>query len=215
MANFPTWINKNKSTINNSSNLSPRQVANKAYSLAIKKLDKDDKRRRPQYTVRERLLLSNTMTRAEDLLNKRTSRLNRRVLAVEHEEEVVSSPIHTPPPPPLPAALLPPAPAPAPTPTPTPAPVPSVQAPVMTAPTAMAVVVVKNDEVTQPVAPAQIKHNESRMITPEQIAVSLAVVAVAAYSSLSAEQKALLTRDYCRPIMIPNHSTMTALTTII
>ncbi|KAI7891102.1 uncharacterized protein EV154DRAFT_229503 [Mucor mucedo] len=189
MANFPTWINKNKSTINNSSNLSPRQVANKAYSLAIKKLDKDDKRRRPQYTVRERLLLSNTMTRAEDLLNKRTSRLNRRVLAVEHEEEVVSSPIHTPPPPPLPAALLPPSPsppvaAPAPAPTHAPTPVPSV--PVMTAPTAMAVVVVKNDEVM--VTPAQIKHNESRMITPEQIAVSLAVVAVAAYSSLSAEQ---------------------------
>lgn len=209
MANFPTWINKNKSTMNNSSNLSPRQIANKAYSLAIKKLDKDDKRRRPQYTVRERLLLSNTMTRAEDLLNKRTSRLNRRVMAVEHEDEVVSSPIHTPPPPPLP------------TPTTT---VPEVVAAPIVVPVAAPVAApaiitpastpAKNELVVTPFS--QIKHNESRMITPEQIAVSLAVVAVAAYSSLSlADQKALLSRDYCRPIMIPNHSTMTALTTII
>lgn len=181
MANFPTWINKNnKSNTMNNSNLSPRQVANRAYSLAIKKLDKDDKRRRPQYTVRERLLLSNTMARAEDLLNKRTSRFNRRVLAVENDEEVI-------PPPAKKMALM-----------------------------------VKKEEIVTP-APLQIKHESplptmKNMITPEQMAVSLAVVAVAAYSSLSlADQQALLSssRDYCRPIMIPNHSTMTALTTII
>lgn len=172
MANFPTWINKNKTLTTNNSNLSPRQVANKAHALAIKKLDKDDKRRRPQYTVRERLLLSNTMARAEDLLNKRTSRLNRRVLAVEHDDEIISSP-----------------------------PVVAVKEEI------------KKQNVTP--APAQIKHESPLpiMITPEQMAVSLAVVAVAAYSSLSlADQKALSTRDFCRPIMIP---TMTALTTII
>ncbi|KAI9280002.1 hypothetical protein BY458DRAFT_553423 [Sporodiniella umbellata] len=56
---------------NNNKRLSPRQVANKALSLAVKKLDRDDKRKRPQYSVRERLLLSHTMARAEDVLNKK------------------------------------------------------------------------------------------------------------------------------------------------
>ncbi|KAL9551910.1 hypothetical protein MBANPS3_004047 [Mucor bainieri] len=105
MANFPHWINKKSSTASSTttSNLSPRQVANKAYSLAIKKLDRDDKRRRPHYTVRERLLLSNTMTKAEDLLNKRTPRSNRRVLASEFDDDLIICPpaTHIPPPAPL------------------------------------------------------------------------------------------------------------------
>lgn len=71
---------------NSSSNLSPRQVANKAYSLAIKKLDRDDKRSRPHYNVRERLLLCNTLSRAEQFLQKRTARTNRRVMAFEDED---------------------------------------------------------------------------------------------------------------------------------
>lgn len=56
-------------------NLSPRQVANKAYQLGMKKLDKDDKRKRPQYSVRERLLLSNTIVKAEEMLNKSKCRI--------------------------------------------------------------------------------------------------------------------------------------------
>ncbi|KAG1451322.1 hypothetical protein G6F56_008115 [Rhizopus delemar] len=56
---------------NNNKCLSPRQIANKAYTLAVKKLDRDDKRKRPQYSVRERLLLSHTMAKAEDVLNKK------------------------------------------------------------------------------------------------------------------------------------------------
>ncbi|CAO3657090.1 unnamed protein product [Mucor hiemalis] len=203
MANFPTWINKNKSNLNNSSSLSPRQVANKALSLAVKKLDKDDKRRRPQYTVRERLLLSNTMIRAEDLLNKRTTRTNRRVMIGEDDDVL---------PPAKKMAIAPP---------------PPVAAPVIAA--AMAATPIEQKQVEKPVEAivtpipivAQIK-NESPMIsiTAEQrIAVSLAVVAAAAYSRLSlAEQQSLLSsssHDFCRPIMIPTYSSMTSITTII
>lgn len=67
--------------------LSPRQVANKAYSLAIKKLDRDDKRSRPRYNVRERLLLCHTLTHAEQFLQKRTARTNRRVMAFEEDDD--------------------------------------------------------------------------------------------------------------------------------
>ncbi|KAI8076829.1 uncharacterized protein BX664DRAFT_344054 [Halteromyces radiatus] len=74
-----------------SSNLSPRQIANKAYSLAIKKLDRDDKRSRPHYNVRERLLLCNTLTKAEQFLQKRTPRTNRRVMAFEEDDSTCSS----------------------------------------------------------------------------------------------------------------------------
>ncbi|KAI8332249.1 hypothetical protein BC941DRAFT_437037 [Chlamydoabsidia padenii] len=76
------------SIFSNNSNLSPRQVANKAYSLAIKKLDRDDKRSRPHYNVRERLLLCNTLSRAEQFLQKRTTRTNRRVMAFEEDDVV-------------------------------------------------------------------------------------------------------------------------------
>ncbi|KAF7725820.1 hypothetical protein EC973_009243 [Apophysomyces ossiformis] len=72
--------------------MSPRQVANKAYKLACTKLDRDEKRRRPQYTIRERVLLFNTIVKAEDVLSKRTQRFNRRVLAFEQDDDVVSSP---------------------------------------------------------------------------------------------------------------------------
>lgn len=82
MATFPSWINKKQTNIQN---LSPRQVANKAYQLAIKKLDKDDKRKRPQYSVRERLLLSNTIVKAEEVLNKKID-LNRKVLSFDDDD---------------------------------------------------------------------------------------------------------------------------------
>lgn len=211
MATFPAWIKK---TTSNNSNLSPRQVATKAYSLAIKKLDKDDKRRRPQYTVRERLLLSNTMNKAEDLLNKRTSRLNRRVLSFESDDDVIhSAPVPAPPAPIAAAADITVA---APVPTPIIAPAVTVPAPIIAAaPTPIIV-----SMVTPP--PQQINQikNESpinHFTAEQQMVVSLAVVAVAAYSSLTvSEQQSLLasSHDFCRPIMIPSHS-MNSITTII
>ncbi|KAG2226108.1 hypothetical protein INT45_011725 [Circinella minor] len=67
-------------------NMSPRQVASKAHSLACKKLDRDEKRRRPSYHIRERVLLQNTMNKADAVLNKRQARTNRRVLAAEDDE---------------------------------------------------------------------------------------------------------------------------------
>ncbi|KAF7722309.1 hypothetical protein EC973_003460 [Apophysomyces ossiformis] len=82
-------LNKNNrapTTIFFQSALSPRQIANKAITLGCKKLDRDDKRSRPRYDVRERLLLCNTIAKAEELLNKRTRRTNRRVMAAEDEE---------------------------------------------------------------------------------------------------------------------------------
>ena len=67
-------------------NMSPRQVASKAHSLACKKLDRDERRRRPSYHIRERVLLQNTMNKADTVLNKRQARTNRRVLAAEDDE---------------------------------------------------------------------------------------------------------------------------------
>ncbi|CAO3646172.1 unnamed protein product [Cunninghamella echinulata] len=49
--------------------LSPRQIANKAISLATKKLNQDEIRQKPKYHVRERLLLQHTMQRATHLLS--------------------------------------------------------------------------------------------------------------------------------------------------
>ena len=197
MANFPTWINKNKATTT-TSQLSPRQVANKAYSLAIKKLDKDDQRRRPHYSVRERLLLSNTMAKAEDVLNKRTPRTNRRALLFEDDDVL---------PPAKKMAIAPPPPLPS-----TPAAVAVASAPKEV-----------KKEVLQPIVTPEIK-NESPIVvvktitTEQKMAVSLAVAAAAVYSNLSvAEQQFLISspHDYCRPIMIPTHSTMNSITTII
>lgn len=86
------WSNKRNTrsapcTIFTTTTLSPRQVANKAYSLGCKKLDRDDKRSKQRYHVRERLLLCNTIAKAEEVLNARTRRTNRRVMAAEDEEE--------------------------------------------------------------------------------------------------------------------------------
>ncbi|CAO3585764.1 unnamed protein product [Absidia cylindrospora] len=94
------WIKNQNSKLNNrapssifsnNSNLSPRQIATKACNVAIKKLDRDDKRSRPQYNVRERLLLCNTLSNAEKFLQKRTPRTNRRVMAFEEDD--TTSPI--------------------------------------------------------------------------------------------------------------------------
>jgi hypothetical protein len=74
-------------TIFSTTALSPRQIANKAYTLGCKKLDRDDKRSKQKYHVRERLLICNTITKAEEVLNSRTRRTNRRVMAAEDEEE--------------------------------------------------------------------------------------------------------------------------------
>lgn len=219
MANFPSWIkNNNKTSTMNSSNLSPRQVANKAYTLAIKKLDRDDKRRRPQYTVRERLLLSNTMAKAEDVLNKRTPRFNRRVLACEVDDDIL--------PPSKKMAMSPPSSAPAPV-------IKKEQEPNQVLEQRAQIQVRPTTISTPPAvmvaAPPQIK-NESPMVTTkititsaelQKAAVSIAAIAAAAaYSSLSvAEKQSFLsttTRDsICRPIMIPSHTNMTSITTII
>ncbi|KAI9307734.1 hypothetical protein BJ944DRAFT_261445 [Cunninghamella echinulata] len=99
MASLLWTRNQNKSNqraapstlFSSNNNLSPRQVANKAYSLAIKKLDKDDKRHKPKYHVRERLLLCNTLSRAEQFLQKRTARTNRRVMSFEEEDGPITS----------------------------------------------------------------------------------------------------------------------------
>ncbi|KAI8335749.1 hypothetical protein BC941DRAFT_429253 [Chlamydoabsidia padenii] len=68
------------------SKLSPRQIATKAMTLGCKKLDRDDKRSRPRYNVRERLLLCNTIAYAEQVLNQRTRRTNRRVMSMEDDD---------------------------------------------------------------------------------------------------------------------------------
>ncbi|KAI8380820.1 hypothetical protein BD560DRAFT_432010 [Blakeslea trispora] len=96
MAAFPTWIKKNQIADSKSSAvMSPRQTANKAYSLGLKKLDKDEKRRRPQYSIREKLLLSNTLVKAEQLLNKQAS-VNRKSWC-EQGDVLVPSPHYAPP----------------------------------------------------------------------------------------------------------------------
>ena len=194
MANYPHWINKKSSaTTASTSSLSPRQVANKAYSLAIKKLDRDDKIRRPHYTVRERLLLSNTMTKAEDLLNKRTPRSNRRVLASEFDDDVSICPPATNIPPPAPFQMQ-----------------PLQEKPVVAAPAQA-----QAPSATQAFQSLKSTPTTATLPTAEQIAVSLAVVAAVAYNSLVAtvaenQQKA----SFCRPMMIPSHS-ITSFKTII
>ncbi|KAI7849096.1 hypothetical protein BDC45DRAFT_521543 [Circinella umbellata] len=88
------WSKKSNNNINNSapttlfSNvLSPRQLANKTITLGYKKLDRDSKRQRPQYNFRIHVLINNTIAKAENVLNKRTQRTNRRVMAAEEESE--------------------------------------------------------------------------------------------------------------------------------
>ncbi|KAI8975206.1 hypothetical protein BDF20DRAFT_877400 [Mycotypha africana] len=111
MATFPTWILKknsptNSSGFNKNNSLSPRQIANKAYTLSSKKLNRDERQSKPQYSIRERLLISQTMLEAEALLNKRKARHNRRVMAFEDEDEYFMSRTErmTIPPPPQPLA---------------------------------------------------------------------------------------------------------------
>lgn len=74
-------------TIFSTTTLSPRQIANKAYTLGCKKLDRDNKRSQHKYHIRERLLINNTISKAEEVLNTRTRRTNRRVMAAEDEDE--------------------------------------------------------------------------------------------------------------------------------
>ncbi|GAN09754.1 hypothetical protein MAM1_0289d09286 [Mucor ambiguus] len=213
MANFPHWINKKSSTASSSStsNLSPRQVANKAYSLAIKKLDRDDKRRRPHYTVRERLLLSNTMAKAEDLLNKRTPRSNRRVLASEFDDDLSICPPATHIPPPAPIQVQP-----------QPEEKPATPTSITTSTsnqTFQSLEPKTLSTVASSEAPAAYITMASSPTLPsaQEIAVSLAVVAAVAYNSLVAatvndnQQKAA---SFCRPMMIPSHS-MTSFKTIV
>jgi len=66
---------------------SPRQIATRAYNLACKKLERDEKRSKPTYMIRERLLLYRTMVQAEEVLQKRTRRTIRRVMDAEEDEE--------------------------------------------------------------------------------------------------------------------------------
>lgn len=71
---------------------SPRQVATRAYSLACKKLDRDERKSKQNYTLRERLLLYRTMSHAEEVLQKRTRRTIRRVMDAEEDEEAFGLP---------------------------------------------------------------------------------------------------------------------------
>ncbi|KAG0165436.1 hypothetical protein DFQ28_009398 [Apophysomyces sp. BC1034] len=90
-------LNKNNrapTTIFAASTLSPRQIATKAITLGCKKLDRDDRRSKPRYDVRERLLLCNTIAKAEEVLNKRTRRTNRRVMSAEEEEDAFNAESH-------------------------------------------------------------------------------------------------------------------------
>ncbi|CAO3628331.1 unnamed protein product [Cunninghamella blakesleeana] len=58
---------------NHQKTLSPRQMANKAITLANKKLNQDEIRRKPKYYVRERLLIQHTMQSANHLLSSRNN----------------------------------------------------------------------------------------------------------------------------------------------
>ncbi|KAJ2959017.1 hypothetical protein NQZ79_g5438 [Umbelopsis isabellina] len=75
------------STATSLSAASPRQIATKTYNLACKKLDRDEKKSKPNYNIRERLLLYRTMVHAEEVLQKRTRRTIRRVMDAEEDEE--------------------------------------------------------------------------------------------------------------------------------
>ncbi|KAI8886893.1 hypothetical protein K501DRAFT_283614 [Backusella circina FSU 941] len=178
MANFP-WSKNNK--VGTSSNLSPRQVANKAYTLATKKLDKDDKRRRPQYSIRERLLLSNTMTKAEEFLNKRNARItNCRGLGCEVDDDVL---ILTPPP----------------------APHTSRARTSLAQSSASETEEVKQVSTENPTPTTQKTENDSLLLLsekqdPNQVTVSLVIAAAAAYTL--AEKPSIVSRD-CRLIMVP------------
>ncbi|CAO3703814.1 unnamed protein product [Rhizopus stolonifer] len=72
-------------TIFSTTTLSPRQIANKAYTLGCKKLDRDDKRSHQKYHLRERVLLYSTIAKAEEALNAKTKRNNRRVVSAEDD----------------------------------------------------------------------------------------------------------------------------------
>ncbi|CAM0142925.1 hypothetical protein VKS41_002495 [Umbelopsis sp. WA50703] len=77
----------NSSTATTPSAASPRQIATKTYNLACKKLDRDEKKSKPNYNIRERLLLYRTMVHAEEVLQKRTRRTIRRVMDAEEDED--------------------------------------------------------------------------------------------------------------------------------
>ncbi|KAI8074841.1 hypothetical protein BC940DRAFT_178 [Gongronella butleri] len=83
------------STIFATTKQSPRQIALKTFSLGCKKLDRDDRRSRPQYNVRERLLLCNMINQAEEVLNKRARRTNRRVMEAEDDDSHFDANLHT------------------------------------------------------------------------------------------------------------------------
>lgn len=85
---------------------SPRQIANKAYSLATKKISFDDRRKRPHYHLRERLMIQHTMRKAKRVLSPNES-FSMRVLV--HPYDTFQNPTlgteqaqHFPPPPALP-----------------------------------------------------------------------------------------------------------------
>ncbi|KAI9282257.1 hypothetical protein BY458DRAFT_497643 [Sporodiniella umbellata] len=83
----PNWPKRSAPCTIFTANLSPRQIANKAYTLGCKKLEKDDKRNHPKYQLRERVLLGNTISKAEESLNAKTKRHNRRVVSAEDEDD--------------------------------------------------------------------------------------------------------------------------------
>ncbi|ORZ13213.1 hypothetical protein BCR42DRAFT_72819 [Absidia repens] len=82
---------------------SPRQIAKKAYSTASKKISLDDRRKRQHYHMRERLLIQNTMMKAEMMLNSQSSKLSNSKVALSCPFDNIKTPSrhHYPPPPPL------------------------------------------------------------------------------------------------------------------
>ncbi|KAI8339672.1 hypothetical protein BC941DRAFT_421142 [Chlamydoabsidia padenii] len=69
---------------------SPRQIANKAYTLATKKINFDDRRKKPHYHLRERLMIQHTMKKAKRVLNPEES-FSMRMLA--HPADDFQTPI--------------------------------------------------------------------------------------------------------------------------
>jgi hypothetical protein len=188
MATFPSWISKRNNNNNSPQNLSPRQMANKAHSLAIKKLDRDDKRKRPQYSIRERLLLSKTMVKAEEVLNKKPTM--HRSTAYFDDDDMM---------PPFQKST----------------PVESNKQPVPMTPTKKETMVTEScaPNVNDQIVPF-VGQSDSALPTLEQMAaVSLVVVTVVASlnNSNHPQKSSLVSHDFCRSIIIPSHPSYTTI----
>lgn len=93
---------------------SPRQIASRAYNLATKKINNDDRRKRHVYHMRERLLIQKTMVTAKFLLKTSSNQHFKVALSDAYDDYQTplsssQAPHHYPPPPfPSHAAVSPP-----------------------------------------------------------------------------------------------------------